>query len=297
MLKELTLAIVAVAVPVVTVEAGIWDSIKSTFVSNETPAPPQIRILIVHDTNSSMLEIKGDYNIYDPYKNSKLASRYGIKRAPILSASTGIKWGEEFPGVYQIKIVPDHEKTRTVVNGIEYSGNIYVYDVGGKISIVNEIDIEHYVSAVLSPLFDHTLSHEAMNALAIATRTDAYHLAAHSQNPYWHADAQKVGYMGSAVTHRGNGVDEAVDRTKYMVMSQTSPYRGKITTFPTAVVSAKKPQTHEGCASLSIDEVEKMAQKGNQADKILTHIFPNTSIGLTYHFDQTQQREIAELID
>lgn len=82
-----------------------------------------------------------------------------------------------------------------------------------------------------------------------------------------------------------------------MVMTETTPYRGKITTFPTQVVSKVDPEKKSSMPVVSLDEVERLAQKGNQADKILAHIFPNTTIGLTHQFNSNQRREIAELID
>lgn len=282
--------------PATMVQGGLWDSFKSAFVAAEAPESPTIRVLIVHDARSSMVEVKGDYTVYDPYKNEKLSSRSGPRRLPMQSAGGGLKWGEEFPGIFQVKIVPDHKDTRVVVNGIEYKGMLYVYDVGGAISIINEVEIEDYVTSVLSPMFDRPLSKETMNAVAIAARTDAYHLASCSQNPYWHADAEKVGYMGYAVTNRGNGVDNAVEKTRYMVMTQTTPYRGKITTFATSIVSQKFTDKRDNTVSLSVDEVERLAQKGNPADKILSHLFPNTTIGLTHQF-AVERREVAELVE
>ncbi len=294
-LQLLISCVLATSLSPLSVEAGIWDRLKSVFIEPESQQPPSIRVLVCHDASSAMVEVKGKYNVFDPYKNEKIATRFSARRSSLEAISTGIKWGEEFVGTYQLKIVPDDSKTRVVVNGIEYSGVLYVYDVGGRVSIVNEVDIEDYVTAVLSPLFDKPLSKEGMNAIAIAARTDAYHLSQHAANPFWHAQANNVGYTGYALKGKQNGVADAVRSTRYMVMSQSTPYSGSITTFSTSVVTKNFPTKRENSTSLSVDEVELLASKGKRADKILSQIFPSTTITLMHSaFEAEDYREVAE---
>jgi len=278
------------------VNAGVWDRIKNAFVEPEAQQAPTIRVLISHAIPSALVEVKGKYNVDDPFINKNIASRFSARRAYIEPTKEGIKWGEVFLDRFQVKIVPDDAKTRLVVNGIEYNGILYVYDVGGgKISIINEVPIEDYVLSVLSPMFDQALSKEAMNAIAIATRTDAYHHSQHAQNPLWHVQAKQVGYQGYALGSKNNGVRDAVDSTKHMVMSQSSAYSGEITTFSTNVVTKTQTAKRENSTSLSADEVEVLASKGKPADKILGQIFPNTTIALVHTtIDAVAGRELAE---
>ncbi|MDB2613950.1 SpoIID/LytB domain-containing protein [Chlamydiales bacterium] len=278
------------------VDAGIWDRIVNVFVGEEESDPPVVRALIVQDATSAIVEVRGGYNVYDPYKNGKVTSSFSSKKNFIESKSFGLKWGEEFPGVFQLKIVPDDQQTSTLVNGIEYKGNMYIYEVGDSLSIINEVEIEDYVTSVLSPLFDQPLSKEAMNALAIAARTDAYHHVASNQNPYWDVDALKTGYQGHAVTKRGNGVDKAVSDTRYMVMNLSTAYQGdKITTFPAVITSKALPNQKSKTTAISIDEVDKLARRGAPADRILSKLFPNTTISLIHSFGTPCKQEIAEL--
>ncbi len=294
----LSCAILSVFSPV-KVEAGVWDRIKTVFVEPEAEQAPTIRVLIAHSIPSALVEVKGKYNVDDPFINKNVANRFSPRRAYIEPTKEGLKWGEVFLDRFQVKIIPDDAKTRLVVNGIEYNGVLYVYDVGGgKISIINEVPIEDYVVAVLSPMFDHALSKETMNAIAIATRTDAFHHSQHAQNPLWHVQAKQVGYQGYALGSKHNGVREAVDNTRYMVMSQSSAYSGEITTFSTAVVTKNQVNKRENTTSLSVDEVELLASKGKPADKILNQIFPNTTIALVYTtVDSGAGRELAEAVN
>lgn len=262
-------------------QAGIWDTIKSVFIATEEIKPPSIKVLIARDVDGALLEVKGPYNIYDPYKNERLGTRFVGKSHLIEPLLSGLKWGEEFPGTYQIVIVPDSPDITTVVNGIEYRGLIFVYDVGGNISIVNEVDIEDFITSTLSVKFTKSLAKEAMAAAAIAERTSAYHHALTSTNPYWHVDANKAEYMGIGVTHRGFGVEQAVGETRYMVMSRTSGYDKNLNPFPVEIIG-KTQSGAKGVSNLSLDVANAMAEKGQHADKILSKSFPGISIGLTH---------------
>ena len=273
--------------------AGIWDRIRNVFVPEEEASPPQIRALVFRNEPATMLEVQGSFNIWDPYKNSKVSTKFSAKRELIEARPFGLKWGEEFPGLYQMKIVPDYPESRVVVNGTEYKGVVYIYDVNGKLCVINELDIEDYVESVLSGLFDKPLSKEAMNAIAIAARTDAYHHSTHSTNPYWHVDGEKSGYYGYAVTKKKNGVDRAVESTKYMVLNLATTYSGpKIQTFPTHIV---KNETSLISAQplLPVSKIEHLAQVGLPADRILTSVFPNTTISLTHSMANQAGKEIA----
>lgn len=259
LIRTLTTTLLAVAPFAATAQGGIWDSIKSAFVSSEKPKPPMIKVLIAHDIDAAMLEVKGKYNIIDPYKNTRLGTRFVGKAHLIQALAGGLKWGEEFPGTYQIEIIPDDNTVTTVIDGIEYHGNIYIYDIGGTISIVNEVDIEDYLSSILALQYEKPVAEEAMAAAAIAARTDAYYKATNAPNPYWHVDAKKVNYLGNGVAHRKNGVDEALAATRYMVINRVGAYD-----------------------NFSIAEADKAAKKGDSAAKILAKSYPNTTIELIH---------------
>lgn len=294
MLRAITLS--AVLLNGSLAHAGIWDQIVNVFVGQEEVKAPEIKVLIISNAPSAMLEVKGSFNVYDPYKNQRVSTNFKPKKEYIESKEGGIVWGEEFPGVYQVKLVPDDPQTSILVNGIEYKGNVYVYDLGGSLSFINEVDIEDYVTSVLSPIFTKSLSKETMNAIAIAARTNAYHLSTHSQNNYWHVDGTKTGYLGYAVTKRSNGVDRAVFDTRYMVMNLSSVYSGdQITTFPNEIVLRAKGGN--SVPQVSIDEVERLAQRGAPADRILGKLFPNTTISLTHSFEDSSRAYAADFLD
>lgn len=269
-------------------QAGIWDTVKSAFITPEKPQSPKIKILIAHNLPSANIEVNGKYEIYDPYKNVRLSARFTGKRQKIEALSTGLRWGEEFPGVYQIEIVPDNESIAVKIDGKEYSGVIYVYDIGGAISIVNEVDIEHYLSATLPEQLSFDLSDEALSAAVIATRTNAYYKATAATNPYWHLNAEQVGYQGRKKNPLPGAVavHEAIASTRFMVLSETGAYEGVLTPFPINLVAeADASSAHKGSYTISVDKLQSSAEKGDNAAQILSKTFPQAKIELNHKPD------------
>lgn len=266
-------------------EAGFWDY----FFTSEVPAEPKrIKVLIAHDKPGVVLEVKGQYALYDPnivkkgnYKH--ITSRFLGKRKFIQAISDGIRWGEEFPGIFQLLVVPEDESTKTIVDGVSYKGALFIYNIAetGTISIVNEVLIDDYLNSVLSHQYKERMSEEAANAIAIAARTNALYFAENPKSPYWSVDATQVGYVGNSVVRETSSIVQAIEATKQMVMSQarnnegTKPFPAEWMLFP------NQSKQDVRLASISLQEAEKLAQKGDHAAEILKKAFPGTSIQLT----------------
>jgi len=292
MMKKIMFLLLAIAPVVHEAEAGLWDKLKNVFVNKDAPKPPTIKVLITHETDNVNMEVKGDYNIYDPYKNETLGAYFGGKAYPVKAISTGIRWGEEFPGVYQLQVMPDNQNVTTVVNGKEYKGIINVYDIGGAISIVNEIKIEDYIQSIMTATYSKDLPEEALAAAAIAARTQALYLASSSTNRYWNVDADEVNYHG--VTRRpSDNLARALASTKYMVLSQTSAYEGVITPFPISIVTENgKPAKAQ--KKLILADAIAMAQKGENAARILQKAFPDAKIELVHAPEMPNTKQVAD---
>lgn len=246
---------------------------------NSSPLPPSIKVLIVHDQPGVILEVKGKYKIYDPYSDKHLSTRFTGKRKYIQAITDGLKWGEEFPDLHQLRITPDNPEVTTLVNGIEYKGNIYVYDIGGTISIVNEPDIEDYLYSTLSIQKPDVNSPEALAAKAIVARTNAYYLVANPKTKFWAVDGQQVGYKGYAVIDLKNPFNSAIDATRYIILSRNGSDADEATPFPAFWISEANSAGGEKTISrISLSSVETMAQRGDHAAQILAKAFPNSSL-------------------
>lgn len=252
--------------------AGLFDF----FTKKPAEPAPTVKILLLHDRPGVVVEVKGKYRLYDPINFSYLSTRYIGKRKFIQSLSDGLQWGEEFPGLHQLMIVPDSQDVTTIVDGIEYRGSIYVYDVEGDVGIVNEVEIEDYLQSALANVHE-PLPQEALAAMAIAARTHAYYYANNPQSPFWALDGSKVGYNGYAVTNLNSPIAQAIIATRYMVMSRSNE-EGFAEPFP-----AQLGTSGPGVAStVSLSDAGDMARNGQHAAQILQKAFTGTSIVLMH---------------
>lgn len=268
-------------------QAGWLDNITSYFQKDKPLSPPKIKVLIVHDQPGVVLEVKGKYKIFDPHTKDHLTTRFVGKRRFIQAMRDGIKWGEEFPGVHQIVIVPDDKFTTTIVDGIEYRGSIYVYDVDGSISVVNETFIEDYLTSTLPLQYRDYMPEEALAAIAIAARTTAYYQSENPKSEFWAADGRQVNYQGVSPNINQSPMGRAITTTRYMVMSNTSARFGEALPF---IADWKQPNQQKTAAQaivsqISLTQVNDLAKQGEHAAQILTKAFPGTKIELIHYLE------------
>lgn len=257
--------------------AGIWDSVTNFFSKSSAQTNDILRILVVHDKPGVVLEVKGKYKIYDPNTNMHMGKGYSGKRKYIQPLNDGLKWGEEFPGVFQIVVAPEDKTTTTIVDGIEYKGSIYVYDIGGTISIINQIPFDEYVKTVLSSKLQQPLPEEALAALSIAARTNAYYLKQNARNNFWDVEAKQIGYQGYALSNPSSLIDQAVKITHNMIMSESSsPFVAQWEIVDAAGMSNSKPID----SKISLDQAAMFAHQGDHAAQILKKAFPNAQVDL-----------------
>lgn len=266
------LVIAAIRVPV---EAGIMENLSNYFSKTAPSKDSIVKLLIVHDKPGVILEVKGKYKIYDPHTNSFISTRFIGKRKYVQALKEGISWGEEFPGVFQLLIIPDHPSTTTLVDGIEYKGLVYIYDIGGTISVVNELNYDDYLSLVLPSQIPANLPEEALAAAAIAARTNAYFRKQNAKSKFWDIEANQVGYQGHALAQSSPEIKKALEATKSMVMSHDGP-SAPIKAFPAMwdATADKKAVV----AKISFAEAAEMAKSGEHAAVILKKAFPGAII-------------------
>lgn len=258
-------------------QGGIVDNLVSTLFKAEEPKDPRIGVLITHDVPGVVLEVKGKYKIFDPHTNAFISTRFIGKRKFVQAIADGIKWGEEFPSLHQIQIVPDDPKTTTLVDGIEYRGVITVYDIGGTISVVNELPIDEYVKSVLNPHYSSSIPKELAAALVILERTYAWDQLQKAPSRYFNIDKEKVNYLGYAASVRGEDFQPAISNTRKMIlMKDGAPLA--IHLFASKREESKNALPNLG--KLSFDQAIELANNGSHAAQILSQAFPGSSIGL-----------------
>lgn len=222
-------------------------ALEQTYLTHvaEPTTPRNIQILLEKDAAEVLLEVKGPYYLLNPHDGSRIASGLLGKRFMVRELESGLKWGEEFPGIHQFYIKPRSQETSIFVNGIQYSGAIAVFGVAGSVHVVNELDIESYIKAALTSQFPSPLEPEVLSALAILMRTDAYFHATKNESSFWHVTSQETAYTGCALIVPGSPAEKAVDSTRHLIL--VHPEGGNNLPFATAWTehSAGKTASYE----------------------------------------------------
>ena len=172
------------------------------------------------DVSEALLEVRGPYTIYNPQDGDKLASGILSKRFLVYGRDSGIQWGEHFPGYHQIYITPKDKNTAILINGKQYSGSIAVFQIGDKISIINDLPVEEYLKSTLANHFSYPLEEEVMSAIAILARTNAYFQIQRNYHSFWHVNAKDVNYQGTALVVPKSAIEHAVDTTRDLILTQ-----------------------------------------------------------------------------
>lgn len=281
MLLRTWLFVVAFLPFIAPVEAGFLSNMRNIFVKHQHPVP-SIDVLVINDKPSAVIEVNGKYQLYNPYTKKLISKRYIGKKKVMQTDSSGLKWGEGFPGIFQLMIIPDDPSVTVSVDGVEFSGNITVYDIGGSISVVNRVSIEEYLKSTLPGKYDEPMPEETMAAIAIAARTDAYYMSHNPRNKYWAVDATQVGYEGRNSLYPSSAMDMAINSTRHMVLSQTGAYEGKITPFSARWGDGRNTHQAGAGSRITLYEAEDIARTGGHAAQILSKAFPGTHIELIY---------------
>ncbi|NGX56044.1 MAG: hypothetical protein K1060chlam5_00278 [Candidatus Anoxychlamydiales bacterium] len=184
-------------------------------------APSNIQVLLAKNVTEALLEAKGAYVIIDPSTGHKVTSSLLSKRFLVRAGNAGIKWGEEYPGIHQIYVMPKDKNSSLLLNGIEYNGGIAIFQIKEKINVINDVDIESFLKSTLSPQFPYPLENEVMASIAIAARTTAYLHVKKNQDAFWHIAYDDAGYYGSAIVQPESHVSSAIDKTKNLILVHT----------------------------------------------------------------------------
>ncbi len=229
------------------------------------PEGPKIRLLLAKGVPSALLEAKGSYCVIRKETGAMISNGSVGKRYVVHAIEEGLRWGEEYPGISHFIVVPTNKQTVFYVDGFQYKGAIAVYqDQNRHITLVNELTIEDYLRSTLALKFDHQMSDEAMAAITIGARTEAYAqaLAGRSAGAAWDLKAKEVGYYGNGVAFQTNGVEQSVENTRFMV-----------------VESAPGQPLQQ--VRLLRSKVEELANAGQDAKRILQSYFPHSHLGVT----------------
>lgn len=197
-------------------ESNHVNSVPSDISKKAKPAT--VKVVLEKLTQDLFLDAKGKFLIYHPKTEMLIESGVYGKRGKVSVTKGGLKWGETLPGIFEMRIVPGDSESSLLVNGIQYKGCVEIYSIGNQLSIINEVDIENYLKSTLA--FEAgQVSEELLDMVAIVARTNLYHLARKNKDASWHLDAQKTHYTGIEGVQKSKYVENAVEKTKHLIMT------------------------------------------------------------------------------
>ena len=221
-----------------------------------------------------MIEVKGPHNVYDPYSGKKLDAAFTGSSYYMSPTADGIRWGQDFPGTYQVLIVPDEPSSGVFVNGIAYPGVVAFYEVDSRLAAVNWTSLEDFVFSVFSGNFlpKEADQREALAAYAIALRTKAFQHIQAGESSFWDVTAEACGYKGNAVVRFDAPFREAMKSTRKLVMVGKEQ-----TTVPQRF---DKKSIEDIRQQMPVGDVQAMAREGRDARIILHRFYPDQNLSL-----------------
>jgi len=187
--------------------------------------PMTIKVLLQEEQNKALLEVKGPFKVFCPHSNVLVSSYSTAKRQFCKTEKSGLFWGDSFPGTFGIRIVPTNSHTTILIDGSQYKGCVEVYDINGKLRIINEVDVENYLRSCLATECFQVHETEVLNSLAIVARTNAYHQVHQFPEAPWHVVAKDVGYQGNGNTLQYFPLEQAIIATRHAILTyQDKPF-------------------------------------------------------------------------
>lgn len=210
--------------PSVLLSVSLFISAFNLDAKSTQPEPtdtlPLIKVLIKKDVSGALIESKGAFIVSNPENQKKLSSGGKGKRFYLHSLTDGIKWGEGFPGVYQIAIKGEKKEDTFLVDGIEYEGTLSIYDIDQQISIINELPVENYLKYIMTEQFDGDhLDLKVLKSLSIILRTQLYYNLTKNKDAYFQIDSSKSTFLGYSQVGIDKNIEEAIDSTKSIILT------------------------------------------------------------------------------
>lgn len=240
-----------------------------------------IRVRVLHEMPQLQLDIQGSYLLMNPDDKSDVRPRIHGKSGLLQPISTGLKWGEEFPDLFQVKIVPTQASTEIRLNGRPYKGSLTFYDVGKALSVVNNLFIEDYVADIMAYALTGDEPPEAIAALAIAARSTAYYQVQHPRNrAFWDVDGPVVNYPGTTDSDSNPAtaaaIQQALRATRHMLLTDPTGSLDDAFYAPWTTQEGALPSENGAIKSpvLTKKAAVELANKGLHAPQILHAIFP-----------------------
>ncbi|MBU4311284.1 MAG: SpoIID/LytB domain-containing protein [Candidatus Omnitrophica bacterium] len=177
-----------------------------------------LKVLVVKDSSSVDLSIKGQYRMVD-FNSGEVLKEGDDLQKYVVSVENINPEG--------IKILPE-KKARVYINNRQFRGDIDILkDKNGELQVINHIDLEQYLYGVLYHEVSHRWPMEVLKAQAIVARSYAFYQKLVNKSKLFDLSSDVYSQVYGGRTSERRKTTKAVNLTQGLVLT----YNGKI--FPT----------------------------------------------------------------
>ncbi len=188
-----------------------------------------VRVLIVGSAQDVLLAVNGSYQIADTASNI-LDQGQLLAKSKVSVDYGGIHIGGKCYKVNELRIKSTRDGA-IEVNNVPYRGRVALsQQPDNKLFVIEEMEIEDFVTGVVGSEMPHLWNDEAHCAQAVAVRTYTMYKKKARRSEKYHLDMQDLAYRGMA--GESQRLSSLVQKTKGLVMT----YNGNI--FPAYFHSA-----------------------------------------------------------
>lgn len=176
---------------------------------------PVLRVLLINDATEAQLSINGSYQITGSLTNI-IDQGQGLQKAKIFVSNGGVTIGNKHYDNSELRITGLREGT-IELNNVRYRGEIRILQqLNNKFSVIEEVDLEGFISGVLGGEMPHTWNEEALRAQAVTARTYAMYKKKVKQNEVYHLNMLDLAYRG--MSSESPRLNKIVQDTKGVIM-------------------------------------------------------------------------------
>ncbi len=176
---------------------------------------PVVRVLLVKDAKDAKVAVNGSYQITGSITNI-VGQGQGLPGSKIAVVNGCITVGDKRYNSSELRITGARDG-EIWVNDARYRGEIRILQqFDNKISVINELDLESFISSVLGSEMPRTWNDDALRAQAVTARTYAMYKKKVRRDDVYHLEMLELAYRGMAA--ESSRLSRIVRETKGVVM-------------------------------------------------------------------------------
>lgn len=188
--------------------------------------PFYVKVAILRDQNSFSISTAFPYTISKMPSFLMLGRGNSMPDTVIKSVAGGIEVGSKFYASSQIRIATDQGYFKINRNREYHDHLLIAKDQNGKLTVINEVDIEKYIKGVLPWEANPEWSQEVLKAHAVISRTYALFRSLDKQKDLYFLEADVMSQVYKGKSAEKFSTSMAVDNTRGEILT----FKGEI--FP-----------------------------------------------------------------